>query len=367
MKITRISIWHVDLTSHKTYYMADGKTCDAVKTVVVRLDTDKGISGWGEHCPIPHYLPAYANGIVPAIREMASEILGRDPIGPEQFMHRLDLHLIGHGYAKSPIDMALWDINAKAAQQPLYNLLGGRHSGQMPTYHSITCIAPEDMVEIALEAFGSGIRQFQCKLGADRNNEADIERLRKVREAVGAGPLVYGDWNCGSSKLDAIRVGRAVSDLDVMLEQPCATLEECASVKNATGLPMKIDESAKTLEDLIQARELDCLDAVALKISKFGGLSAARRARDLCVHLGTKMCVEDTWGSDIVTAASLHLAASTPNRFVMNVCDLSGYVGPRLDPDAPVRLDGKIGPSDQPGLGVNPDLDLLGDPDVILD
>ena len=95
------------------------------------------------------------------------------------------------------------------------------------------------MVEIAREAYASGIRQFQCKLGADKQWEKDVARLRKVREAVGNGPLVYGDWNCGSNKLDAIRVGRAVADLDIMLEQPCATLEECASVKNATSLPMK--------------------------------------------------------------------------------------------------------------------------------
>jgi L-alanine-DL-glutamate epimerase-like enolase superfamily enzyme len=52
-----------------------------------------------------------------------------------------------------------------------------------------------------------------------------------VREAVGPGPLVYGDWNCGATSLDAIRVGRAVAGLDVMLEQPCATLEDCAAVK----------------------------------------------------------------------------------------------------------------------------------------
>ena len=63
MKITGISIWHVDLTSHKTYYMSDGKTCDTVESVVVRLDTDAGIAGWGEHCVIPHYLPSFSRGI----------------------------------------------------------------------------------------------------------------------------------------------------------------------------------------------------------------------------------------------------------------------------------------------------------------
>ena len=86
MKITGITCWHVPLTSHETYYMADGKTCDTVDTVVVRLETDTGQSGWGEVCPIPHYLPAYANGVIPAIEEMAPILLGADPVGPEALM-----------------------------------------------------------------------------------------------------------------------------------------------------------------------------------------------------------------------------------------------------------------------------------------
>jgi L-alanine-DL-glutamate epimerase-like enolase superfamily enzyme len=183
-----------------------------------------------------------------------------------------------------------------------------------------------------------------------------------VREAVPAGTLVYGDWNCGASRLDATRVGRAVADLDIMLEQPCATLEECAAVRDATGLAMKIDENGHDTASLIRGWQLGCMDAVALKLSKFGGLSQMRRARDLCLDLGVKMCIEDTWGSDITTGTALHLAAATPLSGIMNVCDLSGYVGPRLDPSAPTRDGGFITPSTAPGIGVNPDLDLLGAP-----
>ena len=106
MKITRISLWHMPLTSHETYYMAEGKTCDTVETVVVRLDTDADLTGWGEYCAIPHYLPAYARGVAPAMTEMAPQIIGHDPLGAPAFMHRLNKWLIGHGYAKSPIDKA---------------------------------------------------------------------------------------------------------------------------------------------------------------------------------------------------------------------------------------------------------------------
>lgn len=347
--------------------MAGGKSCLTTDSIIIRIDTDAGISGWGENCPIPHYLPAYADGVAPALEYMMPEILGANPMGAEALMAKLDRYLLGHNYAKSVLDMAFWDICAKAADQPLYNLLGGRRSKAMPVYHSLTCIDPDEMALMAVDAKQSGVIQFQVKMGADNNWEADVARISKVREAVGPGLFVYADWNCGAAKLDAIRTARAVAHLDVMLEQPCETIADCASVKKATGLPMKLDESTKTMGDLITAAQMDCLDATALKISKFGGLSAARRARDLCIHLGVKMCVEDTWGSDIVTAAALHLAASTAPKFLLNVCDLSSYVGPRLDSNAPSRKNGFISPPEQAGLGVTPNLDILGHPQKIWD
>ncbi len=367
MKITRIMLWRVPLTSHATYYMSEGKACGTVDTIIVRLDTDAGLSGWGEVCTIPHYLPAYSAGVEPAIREFSDLLIGAGFTGPDALMAQLDAHLPGHAYAKSVIDIALWDLFGKQCGLPLHALLGGKQSDKLPLYHSITCIAPEEMARMATDAYSSGIRQFQIKLGADDDWAADVARLRQVREAVADGPLVYGDWNCGANRLDAIRVGRAVADLDVMLEQPCATLEDCAAVKNATGLPMKIDEAAFDTASLLKAWTLGCMDAVALKLSKFGGVGALRRARDLCSHLGAKLCIECTWGSDIVMAAALHVAASTAPRAVLNVCDLSGYVSPRICPDAPVRNGGFIALPEGPGLGVEPDINLIGEPGTVIE
>lgn len=367
MKIVTLTLWKLPLTSHDTYYMAGDKVCATVDSIVLRIDTDTGVQGWGEVCPIPHYLPAYADGVEPAIRELAPVLIGAAPVGPEALMARADAHLPGHVYAKSALDMALWDLTAKSAGLPLHALLGGRCAADMPLYHSITCVAPDEMARMAKDAYAQGMRQFQVKLGADGDWQTDVERLSRVREAVGDGPLVYGDWNCGATRLDATRVGRAVAHLDVMLEQPCKTIAECAAVRSATGLPMKLDESAHDSASLLEAYKMGCMDAVAIKTSKFGGVSAARRARDLCIHIGAKMCIEDTWGSDILTAAALHLGVATPPNALINVCDLSGYVSPRLDANAPVRKGGHIAPPDGSGLGITPDLELLGDPIAVID
>jgi L-alanine-DL-glutamate epimerase-like enolase superfamily enzyme len=141
------------LTSHETYYMAEGKSCARSTSVVLRVDTASGQSGWGEVCPIPHYLPAYANGVVPAMGEMAGRIArsrfcqSRSGHGPA-----LDAWLQGHVYAKSALDIALWDLFGKELGVPLHALLGGRRAETMPLYHSITCMAPDDMARIAREA-----------------------------------------------------------------------------------------------------------------------------------------------------------------------------------------------------------------------
>ena len=367
MKITKLELWQIGLKSHQTYYMADGKTCDDVASVIMRLDTDAGISGWGEVCPIPHYLPAYADGIMPGISHLAPVLIGQDVRHHEVIMAKVNAYLLGHPYIKSLIDMALYDAAARGASMPLYQYLGGNFGKALPLYHSITCIDPDEMARIAAEELAKGMTQFQVKLGADNNNEADIARLSLVREAVGSGPLVYGDWNCGATSLDASRVGRAVGHLDIMLEQPCATIAECAKVRNATGLAMKLDENAHDIASLIEGHAAGCMDAAALKLSKFGGVGELRRARDLCSTLGIKMCIEDTWGSDITTSAALHLGASTNPKYVMNVCDLSAYVAPKLDHNLPVREAGHIVPPSGDGLGVSPDLDKLGAPQLVID
>ena len=366
MKITQIKLYSVLLTSHETYNMADGKTCDTVESIVLEICTDAGISGWGEVCPIPHYLPAYAKGVVPAVQELAPILIGADAIGPEALMEKCEAYLMGHVYAKSALDMALWDLMGKAANLPLYQLLGGRKMESAPLYHSITCIEPEAMADIAEAAYAQGIRQFQAKLGASGTWQTDVQRLEAVRAAVGAGPLLYGDWNCGATTLEAIRVGLAVRHLDVMLEQPCATLEACAHVQRTTGMAMKIDENGHDIASLLKAHALGCMDVVALKLSKFGGVSAIRQARDLCTKLGVMMVIEDTWGSDITTAALTHLAVSTSPKYVMNACDLSGYVAPHIAVDGPLRDNARLKPSDRPGLGIMIDRAVLGEPVCII-
>ena len=104
------------------------------------------------------------------------------------------------------------------------------------------------------------------------------------------------------------------------------------------------------------------MDVVNIKISKFGGLTRACQARDLCVSLGIAMTLEDSWGGDIVTAAIAHLAHSTPTELLFTSTDFNSYVSTSIATGAPQRINGRMSASTAPGLGIEPLWDVLGDP-----
>jgi len=123
-----------------------------------------------------------------------------------------------------------------------------------------------------------------------------------------------------------------------------------------------LDEVVDGVEMLVRGKADMAMDIVNIKISKFGGLTRARQARDLCARLGIAMTIEDSWGGDIVTAAISHLAQSTPTEFLFTSTDFNSYVTQSIATGAPQRENGRLRASEQPGLGVAPRMDVLGRP-----
>jgi L-alanine-DL-glutamate epimerase-like enolase superfamily enzyme len=109
------------------------------------------------------------------------------------------------------------------------------------------------------------------------------------------------------------------------------------------------------------------MDVVNIKISKFGGLTKARQARDLCVSLGIAMTIEDSWGGDITTATIAHLAHSTPPDFLFTTTDFNSYVTVETAEGAPRRANGRMAASTRPGLGIKPKMEVLGEPVMIVE
>ncbi len=362
MKISKISAYQVDLPLHEgSYKWSGGKSVTVFDSTIVRVETDQGVVGHGEVCPLgPFYLPAYASGCRAGIAELAPHLIGYDPRQLSLLNRRMDAALKGHPYAKSAIDIACWDILGQVAGIPVCELLGGRYGDDFVLYRAISQESPEAMAARVSEYRGEGYRRFQLKVGGDP--DVDVERIRAVAGELQVGDRLVADANTGWLLHEAKRVVRGVRDVDVYIEQPCESYEECLAVRRSTDHPFVLDEVIDGIDVLLRARADLAMDVVNIKISKFGGLTKARQARDLCVSMGIAMTIEDSWGGDITTAAIAHLAHSTPTEFLFTATDFNSYVTVSTADGAPRRVKGRLAASREPGLGVAPRFDVLGDP-----
>jgi cis-L-3-hydroxyproline dehydratase len=364
MKITRIATYRVELPLHEgSYKWSGGKAVSVFDSTVVRVETDAGLIGHGEVCPLgPFYLPAYANGVRAGIAELGPHLIGENPLELAKLNRRMDAALKGHAYVKSGIDMACWDILGQATGQPVCTLLGGRYGEDFGLYRAISQETPEAMATRVVGYRAQGYRRFQLKVGGDPAD--DIERIRAVAARLQPGDRLIADANTGWLMHDALRVVRAVRDIDVYIEQPCLTYEECLTVRRHTDHPFVLDEVIDSIDVLLRGHADRAMDVVNIKISKLGGLTKARQARDLCIALGVAMTLEDSWGGDIVTAAIAHLAHSTPPEFLFTATDFNSYVTVSFADGAPRRVNGRMAASTAPGLGVTPKMEVLGRPSV---
>ncbi len=267
----------------------------------------------------------------------------------------------GHEYAKSPLDVACWDLLGKAAGLPLATLLGGARQQRYPLYMAVPLGAAEAMVEYVLARRSEGIHRFQLKVGGDPRGDA--ERVRRVVEATGEEDLVIADANGGWRLNDAIVAARLLESLPrVYLEQPCPTLDECARVRSITSLPMIYDEIVTDVPSMLAAVREGGGGAVNLKISRVGGLSKARVLRDLAEALGIALTIEDTWGGDVVTAAVSHLAATVRPEALFTASFMNDWVNEHIAGYQPRSRQGVGSPPGGPGLGIEVDLPALGTP-----
>ena len=364
MRITRIAAWQVDLPLHEgSYKWSGGKSVTVFDSTVVAVETDAGVTGYGEVCPLgPAYLPAYAAGVRAGLKELAPKLLGEDPTQLGKLNRVMDAALKGHPYVKSAVDVACWDVLGKASGLPVCALLGGRYGDDFHLYRAISQESPDEMAAKVAGYRAEGYRRFQLKVGG--NPDTDVARIKAVSAVLKPGDRLVADANTGWLQHEAVRVCRAVRDVDVYIEQPCLTYEECRAVRRNTDHPFVLDEVIDGIDVLMRAHADGAADAVNLKISKLGGLTKTKQLRDLCVSLGIGMTLEDSWGGDIVTAAIAHLAHSTPTEFLFSSTDFNSYVTRAIADGAPQRVNGRLAAPLTPGLGITPKLNEFGAPAV---
>ena len=363
MKITRITVFQKDLPLEFPYWLSGGRLkFECLDATFVKIETDEGITGWGEGTPWGHtYVPAHGPGIRAGIETMAPFILGLDPRCVLDVERAMDLALPGHLYAKSPVDMACWDIAGQAAGLPIADLMGGGSRSPRPIASSVGAKTVEETRQVIDRYRQRGYIAHSVKIGGDVAR--DIARIRDVEALKTDADIMLYDVNRGWTRQQALRVMSAVEDLNVMVEQPCETLDDIAAISHKHSTPVSVDESLVTLQDATRIARDGVAEIFGIKLNRVGGLTKAARMRDVALAHGIDMFVMATGGSVLADTEALHLAATIPdaNCYAVWACqdmltvDIAGGRGPR-------NKDGHLHLPEAPGLGVHPDEEALGTP-----
>jgi len=274
----------------------------------------------------------------------------------------MDDALVGHAHAKTPLDVACWDILGKSAGLAVCELLGGRTDAKMPVISSIGAGDPQDMRSRVAEHRKLGYLGQSVKIVGD-DPGLDAARIEASLADKRPGEFFIVDANGGMTVETALRTLRLLpSALDFVLEAPCASWRECVSLRRRTDLPIIWDELAASDSSVAQLVADDAAEGIGLKISKNGGLTRCRRQRDICVSAGLTMSVQDTVGSDIAFAAIVHMGQTIPKKLLRCVLESRDMVSVKTaDSDFPVT-DGRVTAPATPGLGIAPRRDVLGAP-----
>ena len=364
MRITNIRVYQHDLVVAGGLYEMSTSEVASLDTTVVVIETDTGLLGFGETCPLgPTYQPQHALGARAAIAEVAPALIGLDPRQPSVVYAAMNAALSGSVYGKSAIDVACWDLAGKAYGARVADLLGGVHRERVPSYYGIMPGTPAECAAKASELMEAGFPRIQVKCGA-RSLQEDIAAVRAVAEVLPSGVPLMADANRGWTQREAINFSHATRDIALALEQPCDTLADHYAIQNKVCHPIFLDESADSVANIMDAISSGLAQGFGMKISRVGGLTPMSTVRDMAAARRIPHTVDDTWGGDILAASCVHMAASClptqhEGTWLSEPYTSQGYAMK----SAPItNHDGWIDLPTGPGLGVEPDLEAWGDP-----
>lgn len=366
MKIRQITTYMIDVPIRKELMITSSLgTHSKTRLVVLKLDTDDGITGIGEATVTPKWSGETAWGckamidqyLAPAVEGIAIDDIAGALAAMEKFV-------FANPFAKSAIEMAMLDAWGKAEGKPIYELLGGpARDLAIPIRFSLAALAPEVTAANAKKRVEWGHRTVKVKVGLDP--KADVARLFAVREAIGPDVLLTCDANGGWSVEDAVWALNEMKPLNLTLaEQPVRRedLDGMAEVRRRVEVPVMADEGVFTVWDAEQALKKEACDIIAVYPGKNGGITVSKQIAEMAAEKGVDCAVGSNLELDPGTSAMCHLTVATPNiaadRYHGDILGTLYHEIPIVK--NPVRLEAGIAycPS-TPGLGVEMDWDTV--------
>jgi muconate cycloisomerase len=319
VKIARVETLHVSLPPRRVHKWTGLR--EAIGGyILVKVFGDGGQVGWGEAPVLKDWGGDYGRyyGETPGTTVHVVEtylgpaVAGADPANIAELHRMMDEAIRGYPYAKAAVEMAVYDLAARALSVPVFQLLGGRVRERIPLAHSIGLMTVEEAIPEVVQAVGEGIRTIKLKVGVDPAH--DLEMVRRVREAVGPGVGLCVDANQGyASPAEAIRVLRAMEPSRLLYaEQPVEGVARMAEVAAALETPVMADESAWTPQDVLEIVRQRAADLISIYTTKPGGLYRAMQVAAVAEAAGLGCNVNGSAETGVGNLANVQLAAAAP-------------------------------------------------------
>jgi muconate cycloisomerase len=318
MKISAITTYPLILPISEIYGGAAGFLEDC-RTLIIRVETDNGIEGWGEATqgrPGNTYETLETMDIM-VRKYFAPVLVGMDLEETGSVINKLHATRSGHPITKAGVEIALYDALGKHFRVPLYRLLGGPFRKEIELVGGLGMdLTAETIGAKARQLKEQGYRAFKLKIG-DKDLTKDIARVRAVRAAVGDDATIRVDGNASYSFVDAREILNALSQYRLAdAEQPLARgdLKSLAELRRAVGVPIAAQESVSSAEDVLAVLEARAADLLKIKLTHIGGFQRALQVAAVMGAKGLPVVVgQGSACTPLLSAAEMHLHAALPN------------------------------------------------------